>query len=90
MSEYRDRSFAAGEVVDIDGNRYLNCQFAGAQLRYGGGAHPYFEDCDLMGSGWYFTDAALRTIQFLQVINDSPGGDTFIADLFKAGRFIAE
>lgn len=90
MTEFRDRNFSAGEAVETDGNRFIKCRFEGAQLRYGGGTHPYFEDCAFEESGWYFTDAALRTIQFLQGINGSPGGTEFIADIFKPGNYITE
>ena len=90
MAEFRDRTFSGGETVDVDGNRYIKCRFDGVQLRYGGGPHPYFEECEFPDGGWYFTDAALRTIQLLQVINGSPQGPEFIADLFKPGNYITD
>ena len=61
-----------------------------AQLRYGGGAHPTFTGCGFGGTGWYFTDGALRTIQFLQQINMAEGGAQFVAELFKAGHYITD
>ena len=90
MKEVRDRTFAGGEMVDTDGTTFIKCIFESAALRYAGGEHPFFQECTFGDIGWYFTDAALRTIQLLQQINNVGRGSEFIADLFKPGNYIAE
>lgn len=90
MAEIRDRIFTGDEAVETDGNTFIGCNFESASLRYGGGAHPVFENCTFGDIGWYFTDSALRTIQLLQQINDVETGGTFIADMFKPGNYIVE
>jgi hypothetical protein len=39
---------------------------------------------------WHFADSALRTIQLLQVINNSDGGPAMIGQLFQPGAYISE
>ncbi len=90
MTEIRDRNFSAGETVDTDGNSYIGCTFNGATLRYGGGEHPTFEDCKFDAMSWYFTDAALRTIQLLQSLSSSGTADAMVTELFKPGNYIGE
>ena len=68
----------------------VDCTFESAQLRYAGGGLPSFEDCSFGEPGWYFEDAALRTIQLLQAFANQEGGRPFIDDLFKPGNFIGE
>lgn len=87
-NEIRDRSYK--EPVDVDGNHFINCQFDNTQLRYGGGVLPRFDDCLFHNVGWYFHDAALRTIQLLQMQNYEGQGQAFIDDLFRAGNVIRE
>jgi hypothetical protein len=88
MAEFNDRTFGSGEMVETDGNIFNNCRFQGASLVYAGGPHPQFNFCNLENTGWYFTEGALRTIQFLQIINASPGGTSFIADLFLPDKML--
>lgn len=90
MAEIRNRTFTDEETVDTDGNAFIACNFESATLRYSGGPHPTFEDCTFGRSGWYFADAALRTIQLLQQFNNTTSGAEFIADLFKPGNYITE
>ena len=86
----RDMNFAAGDVVYADGGHFINCSFDGATLVYSGGEHPRFEDCRFNASGWAFSDAALRTVQFLQFLNASPEGPEFLAELFAPGKVITD
>ena len=88
MAEYNDRTFGNGEMVETDGNTFNNCRFQGASLVYSGGPHPQFNFCNLENTGWYFKDGALRTIQFLQIINASPGGPNFIGELFQPDKML--
>jgi hypothetical protein len=90
MAEFRDRTFTGGEQVETDENRFVNCTFESASLRFAGGTLPQFENCTFGEIGWHFTGPALRTIQILQALNDAPPGAVFIADLFAPGKFISE
>jgi hypothetical protein len=90
MPEVRDRKFDAEFPVQTDGGHFIGCTFEGTTLAYGGGEHPKFDQCTLDGVNWYFTGEALRTIQFLQQINASPGGPAFLGDLFRPGAYLSE
>lgn len=86
-NEIRDKTFT--EPVDVDGNHFINCRFQGTQLRYGGGQQPRFEDCAFSDDiGWYFHDAALRTIRFLQLQNSEGNWKGVLDDLFRPGNYL--
>jgi uncharacterized protein YjbI with pentapeptide repeats len=88
VAEIEGRSFGKGESVQTDGTVFTKCSFDGAQLRYAGGEHPSFIDCTFNQVGWYFEDAALRTIQLLQANGEGEAGRIFIEDLFRPGHYI--
>ena len=90
MQEVRDRAFRNGEQVKTDATTFTNCRFESAQLRYGGGALPTFEDCVFENVGWYFEDSALRTVQLLQALGGGEGGRPFLDALFAPGNYIGE
>jgi hypothetical protein len=90
MEEVRGRTFTGGEQVQTDGATFIDCAFEEASFRYAGGALPSFENCAFGQTGWYFEDAALRTIQLLQAFANQDGGRAFVDDLFKPGNFISE
>jgi hypothetical protein len=90
MEEVRDRIFKDGEQVQTDGRSFTNCRFEWAQLRYGGGVHPTFQQCVFDKAGWYFEDAALRTVQLIQALGNGENGRPFIDDLFRPGYYIGE
>lgn len=91
MTEVRGRTFAGGEQVRVDDTSFIDCTFDGAQLRYGGGALPSFENCSFADASWYYEDAALRTIQLLQAFANQEGaGRAFVEDLFRPGNYIGE
>ena len=90
MTEIRDRTYGEGEIVETDGNTFLRCTFSSSSLRYAGGELPLFQECTFENMGWLFADAALRTIQLLQSLNNSGVADGLIADLFKAGNYITD
>ena len=75
-------------IVDVDNVRFTECVFNGVQLRYAGGEHPEFIRCDFDSVSWYFTDAALRTVQLLQVNGNDEGGRALIDQLFAPGYYI--
>lgn len=89
MAEFSDRTFS-GDGVETDGNHFSNCRFENLSLLYSGGPHPQFDNCAFDNTGWFFTDGALRTIQFLQKINAAPGGQEFIASLFQPDTLLAD
>jgi len=90
MEEVKDGVFAGGELIQTDGKSFIGCSFEKATLAYGGGVHPSFEECRFGEVAWRFNDAGLRTVQFLQMIRNSNGGEGFIDDLFLPGKFITE
>jgi uncharacterized protein YjbI with pentapeptide repeats len=90
MAEFRDRTFSDGEIVDVDDNRFIDCRFDNAQLRYAGGEHPHFENCQVEDIGWYFTGAALRTIQLLQAQNIEGQAQAMLEVMFKPGNYYGE
>ena len=88
--DVRNRTYDGGSV-ETDGNAFTGCTFNEVELRYGGGDHPSFESCTFNGAvSWRFTEAALRTVQFLQRIGNDDGGQAFIADLFVPGKYFEE
>lgn len=90
MNEVRDRTYSDNLPVDVDGVRFVNCTFTAASLRYSGGEHPSFEECTFGDIGWFFTGAALRTIQLLQAQNAEGAGAEMIANIFKPGNYLSE
>ena len=90
MTEIRDRTVSAGETVDTDGNAFIGCTFNGATLRYAGGPHPTFQECTFDAMSWYFSDAALRTIQLLQSLSSSGRADAMVTELFKPGNYLSD
>lgn len=91
MTEIRDQLFVSGQKVEVDGVSFVNCGFEeGVELRYAGGEHPRFEECTIGNAYWFFTDAALRTIQFLQAQNLKGQGQAMLDDMFRAGNYIGE
>jgi hypothetical protein len=90
LTDIASRTFAAGEEVETDGNSFADCAFNEAILVYRGGDHPKFERSTFHSCGWRFAGAALKTVQFLQQINASPGGQDFLADLFQPGGYLQD
>jgi hypothetical protein len=85
MEEVKGRTFA-GEDVEIDGKSFTGCTFESGTLHYAGGVLPTFEECTFGPVAWHFDDAALRTVQFLQMIFNSPGGQSFVKEMFQRGK----
>jgi hypothetical protein len=86
----RNVHFTGDDAIYVDGGRFVGCTFDGSTLIYSGGELPRFEDCRLNGVGWAFADHALRTVQFLQTLNASPGGPEFLGELFAPGAIIGD
>ncbi len=51
MEEIKGQTYAGGERIDVDGRTFSDCKFESATLRYGGGPHPTFNNCDFGGAG---------------------------------------
>jgi hypothetical protein len=80
--EYRDRVFATGEVVGLDGNTYIGCTFDGASLHYEGTTPGHFQGCHFKSFNVEFRGAAKNTLQFLQGLSAS-GGHEMVERLFR-------
>jgi hypothetical protein len=90
LQDVTNRTFAKGEQVDTDDTRFSDCAFNEAILVYRGGEHPKFDRCTFHSCGWHFSGPALKTVQFLQQINASPGGQDFLAGIFRPGAYITD
>jgi hypothetical protein len=88
LNEFRGNVFTG--PVDVDANRFIDCTFDNAQLRYGGAGHPEFQNCTFNGASWYFHDAALRTIQLLQMQNLKGENNALIDDIFRPGNVLKD
>ncbi|GBF05590.1 hypothetical protein DAERI_050099 [Deinococcus aerius] len=51
--------------VDLDGNEYRNCTFRRCTVVYSGGQVPLISGCDFNGCEFGFSDAAERTLIFM-------------------------
>lgn len=90
MEDINGQTFDGAEV-ETDGKTFTDCTFTSVSLLYTGGEHPLFERCKFNdGVSWNFRGPALRTIQFLQRINNDEGGEQFIADMFEKGKYYAD
>jgi len=88
MNEIRGRTYRNNEAVRVDGMRFIDCNFEAATMVYAGGAHPAFETCTFGDISWRFTEAALRTIQLLQIMHNEQPSGAFVADLFERGQIL--
>jgi len=66
--EYRSRSFGAGEVVDIDNNRFEDCTFDGCIVRYSGNGGYVIRGCKFGNITWHYDGVAWRAIEFLHAL----------------------
>ena len=54
------------EVVELDGNEYVNCNFTRCQLIYSGGALPRFDTCGFDASPFNFQKGAGNALHLLR------------------------
>ena len=66
MAETRDQTITG--AFTIDGNTYVNIDFHGAELRYGGGVAPTFDNCRFNEARFTFRDEAANTLGFLRAM----------------------
>jgi hypothetical protein len=91
MEHVTGRSFGGGELVETDGKTFTECNFDDIQLVYRGGEHPFFDSCRFgLNVTWRFLGPALRTIQLLQRIRNTDGGEKLIGEIFEQGKFFAD
>ena len=90
MAAYRNREFDGSAPLETDGNVYADCNFRETTFIYRGGEHPRFDRCTFHSCGWEFAGAAVKTIQFLQLIRGAPGGEGFFAQIFAPGAYLQD
>lgn len=66
MAVVRDQTFT--DAVSLDGNRYIDCRFDGAELTYDGGQPPRFDQCTFNETKFSFTGPARNTIALLRMM----------------------
>lgn len=74
--KYEKRTFE-GETIRLDGNTYSGCDFRRCTIAFGGGV-VQMDGCSFDGCTWQVTDAALRTLQVLGMLRQTPGLDTIV------------
>ena len=66
MAVIRDQTLTT--TVSLDGNRYINCRFEGAELTYAGGPPPRFDQCQFDKAKFVFTGPAKNTVALLRTM----------------------
>lgn len=77
--------FFAARTVELDGNRYENCNFQGCKLIYRGG-NTTLIGCTFSQCDFGFADAAERTLGFLTAMYKDGGGANVIEGIFDQIR----
>lgn len=73
------------EIVDIDGAEFLECEFRGTTLRYGGGEVPRIIRCRFSDTRFAVEGAAARTLTFLQAMASAGSGvQQVVREMFAA------
>jgi pSer/pThr/pTyr-binding forkhead associated (FHA) protein len=77
-----------GQQVDLDGRKFVACQFRDCVLVYRGGELPLITHCRLENCRWQFRDAAQRTHLFLEDVYHGfgEGGQGLVEATFRAIR----
>ena len=57
--------------VETDGNQYESCTFNDCKLVFRGGPIPVMNNCQFNGGGWFFEDAAGRTVSLIKEFADN-------------------
>lgn len=65
MTEIENETFDRA-VVDMDGKRFVSCEFLNSTLKYTGGEWEWDNHTVFTACVWKFEDCALRTAQLLQ------------------------
>ena len=56
------------ETIDLDGERFSDCEFRDCRMIYRGGEPPRFDNCRFGTCDWRFEDAAARTLEHMKVL----------------------
>jgi len=64
MATHAAKAFT-DQILQVDGQRFVDCKFKKVLLVYSGGAVPHFESCNFETCQWEMRGAALRTVDFL-------------------------
>ena len=67
LEQIENRRFGPGERVELDGKSFINCEFIGCQVVYGGG-DVFWEGVSWNDCEFTFVGAANHTIQVLHAI----------------------
>jgi hypothetical protein len=79
---YRNQTFK-DERVELSGNAYHGCTFDHCELVYRGDRSPTFQDNEFIDSVFLFTEAAIRTIYFLEnMYHAGAGGREVVEQTF--------
>ncbi|MEJ0064834.1 MAG: hypothetical protein WDM85_04875 [Caulobacteraceae bacterium] len=70
------------ETVQLDGERFSDCEFKNCRLVYRGGEPPKFDNCKFDDVDWRFEDAAARTMAHMKTVWMS-GGKAPVQALIK-------
>jgi len=83
MAKFSNQLFGPDEEVQLDGNEFINCEFIGARIVYGGGAVPVVKGCDFERARFNWVGAAENTFRFLAELGASQGGDVLIDTVLR-------
>ena len=61
-----NRTRFENEDIETDGNEYLDCVFNHCRLVFRGGPIPVINGCEFIETGWFFDDAAGRTVSLIK------------------------
>jgi len=73
MPERHENKIFDDKIIQLDGNHYVNCTFKRCKLQYGGLATVSLENCNFHQCSWTFTDAAARTVNFMEGLYHGTG-----------------
>jgi hypothetical protein len=59
------------EIIHLDGQTYIDCEFKNCRLVYSGGEVPKFDICQFHACTWQLDGAAGRTAAFLKILSAS-------------------
>ena len=86
ITEIKNKSFSARNVVNMDSKRFFGCKFSNCILRYTGGQCEWDKNTSFDRCTWEFLDSALRTKQilnFIQMLNlNAPGSFSLVGKDF--------
>ena len=77
------------QTVELDGETFADCAFAGCRMVYAGGVPPKFESCRFDDCDWRFEDAAADTLSYLKLmwnVGAKPSVQAMIKEITVVGR----